>query len=192
MQHYRDAIRVCFATIAFSGLQGGAAIFEGIHTGSLALLGVGISLALDVGSSAVLVWRFRDETGAGTREVIAHRVARICLGAIGLGLMAGAIQRLATHSGPDVGALSLVTALTAVALLPLLARWKYAVAERVSSPALRTDAHITAVGAAMALVTAVGLAVTSWLGWWWADSAAAIVVALLAGRQLLPTRSTSH
>jgi divalent metal cation (Fe/Co/Zn/Cd) transporter len=50
----------------------------------------------------------------------------------------------------------------------------------VPSHALRTDAHITVVGATTSLVTVLGLAFTEW-GWHAADPAAALLVAVAAG-----------
>jgi divalent metal cation (Fe/Co/Zn/Cd) transporter len=180
----RDALRVSYATVVWSGVQGAGAVVEGLHTKSLALVGVGVSLALDVGSSCVLIWRFRKTDGHQAAERIAAKVARVSLAVVAVGLIIGAVQRLATGSGPTVSALSIGLAIAGVLVLPVLARWKYRVALRVGSGALRTDAHITAVGAAMSAVTVVGLAVTGLFDWWWADSVAAILVAGLALRQV--------
>ncbi len=179
----RDALRVSYVTVAWSGIQGVGSVIEGLHSRSLALVGVGVALALDVTSSIVLIWRFRQEHGHLGPERLAAHVARIALAAVGVGLIAGAIQRLATRSGPTVGPLSLGLALTGLLILPALAAWKLRVAAGVSSAALRTDAHITAVGAAMSGVTLIGLALTGLFGWWWADTIAALIIAALALRQ---------
>jgi divalent metal cation (Fe/Co/Zn/Cd) transporter len=148
------------------------------------LVGVGVSLALDVGSSCVLIWRFRKTDGHQAAEQLAAKVARIALAVVAVGLVVGAVQRLVTGSGPTVSPLSIGLAIAGVCVLPALARWKYRVALRVKSGALRTDAHITSVGAVMSAVTVVGLAVTGIFGWWWADAIAAILVAGLALRQV--------
>ena len=68
----------------------------------------------------------------------------------------------------------------AVVTLPLLAARKYVVAARAPSRALRTDAHITMVGASTALLSLVGLALTN-NGFASADATAALVVAAVAG-----------
>jgi divalent metal cation (Fe/Co/Zn/Cd) transporter len=192
VQANRDALRVSYVTVAWSTVQGGGAVAEGLHSKSLALLGVGVSLALDVGSSCVLIWRFGKTTGHEHAEVIAGRVARFALGAVGVGLLVGAIQRLVTTSGPTVSALSIGLAVAGVCVLPALARWKFRVSTRVGSAALRTDARITAVGAAMSAVTLVGLGVTSLFNWWWADAVAALAVAGLALRQVREEKETDR
>lgn len=178
--NHRDALRVCYASVAWGAVQGTGAVVEGIHTHSLALVGTGAALVLDVGSSCVLIWRFRQDSEDHRPEQIASVVARVALAAIGLALLVGGVQRLATHSTPSVSSLALALAATGLVVLPLLGRWKYAVAARVESGALRTDAHITMVGAAVSGVTLAGLVVTDAFGWWWADAAAAIVVAVIA------------
>jgi divalent metal cation (Fe/Co/Zn/Cd) transporter len=179
-----DARRVSWASVGWGVVQGAGAVAEGIHTRSLALVGVGVALALDVTSSLVLIWRFHQEDGHLGPEEFAGRVAKVALVVVGLGLIAGSIERLATSSGPSVGPLPLGLALAGLLILPFLARWKHRVAVGVASPALITDAKITAVGAAMSGVTLLGLAVTGLFGWWWADAVAALVIAALALLQL--------
>ena len=68
-------------------------------------------------------------------------------------------------------------------MLPLLARRKYRAADDVGSAALRADAHITALSAAMAGVTLAGLASRALWRWSWADAVAALVLAAVAARQ---------
>jgi divalent metal cation (Fe/Co/Zn/Cd) transporter len=46
--------------------------------------------------------------------------------------------------------------------------------------ALRSDGHLSAIGAMQASVTVVGTATALWLGWHWADAAATTVVGFVA------------
>jgi hypothetical protein len=187
-----QALRVCYATLGWSGLQGAAAVAEGLQRRSAGLAGVGATLLLDMGSSAVLVWRFRHPDGGARPERAAAVVASVALAGVAVGLAIGSLVLLVSGVPAHVGTLSVALAGAGLATLPPLARWKYRVAVRVGSVALRTDAHITSVAATMAGVTLVGLAATSLLRWNWADPVAGLVVAALAvGALVWEPRSSS-
>ena len=181
------ALRVSWVTVAWSSVTGIASAIVGLLAGSLSLAGLGVTVLIDVGSSLVLIWRFRHERDGGASvvraEQIAHRVASWALVAFAAVLAAQAGRSLVAGDAPTASGVGIVLAALGLAVLPLLARWKYRVADAVGSAALRADAHITAVGAAIAGVTLVGLVVVETWGWWWADSSAALVLAAVAARQ---------
>jgi divalent metal cation (Fe/Co/Zn/Cd) transporter len=128
---------------------------------------------LDVVSSIVLIWRFRRAEEIERAERIAHRVACIALGSFGVLLAVQAVRNLLSDAHADESVAAIGLAGAGLLVLPLLARWKYRAARAVASPALRADAHITSVSAAMAGVTLVGLVVD-------ADAIAALVIAGVA------------
>jgi divalent metal cation (Fe/Co/Zn/Cd) transporter len=181
------ALRVSWVCVAWSIVAGVASLVVGLIAGSLSLGGLGASVLVDVVSSAVLIWRFRRERGAGEFPESAERRAQLVAGggliAIGIALLATGIDHLAVHAKPSTPALALVLAAANLLVLPVLARWKYAVATDVGSLALRTDAHITMVGTATSALTLVGLALDRGFGWWWADAVAAILIGIVAADQ---------
>jgi len=183
----RDALRVSWVCIAWSVASGLASLIVGIITGALSLGGLGASVLVDVGSSGVLVWRFRHERDLGNFPEAAERRAQIVaatgLVIIGVLLLATASEHLVAGVHPETPAVALVLAAANLVVLPVLARWKYRVADAVGSAALRTDAHITMVGTATSALTVVGLAVDRAFGWWWADAVAAMLIGVIAGWQ---------
>jgi divalent metal cation (Fe/Co/Zn/Cd) transporter len=187
MDPLRDALRVSWVCVCWSLVAGVASLVVGLAAGSLSLGGLGASVLIDVISSAVLIWRFRRERGAGefpeSAERRAQQVAAVGLLAIGLALAVTGIQHLAAADRPSAPALALVLAAANLIVLPLLARWKYRVAAEVGSRALRTDAHITMVGTATSALTLAGLGLDRAFGWWWSDAAAALVIAIVAADQ---------
>jgi divalent metal cation (Fe/Co/Zn/Cd) transporter len=182
-----EALRVSWATVAWSLAAGIAALSVGVLDGALSLGGLGASVLIDVVSSAVLIWRFRHQRKHDAfperAERGAQRVAATGLLAIAVVLIAGGADHLAQRSRPDASGLAMLLAGINVAVLPLLGRWKYGVAHRVASLALRTDAIITLIGSATALISLISLVLTREAGWWWADSVAAIAIALVAADQ---------
>jgi divalent metal cation (Fe/Co/Zn/Cd) transporter len=180
----RDALRVSWVCVIWSVVAGIASLTVGLVSGSLSLGGLGASVLVDVISSAVLIWRFRHEKGGGdfpeTAERRAQVVAASGLLVIGIALIVTGIQHLAVQSHPDTPALALALATANLVVLPLLARWKYRVADEVGSRALRTDAHITMVGTSTSALTLLGLGVDRGFGWWWADAVAALLIGAVA------------
>jgi divalent metal cation (Fe/Co/Zn/Cd) transporter len=183
----RDAIRVSWVCIGWSLAAGAASLVVALTAGSLSLGGLGASVLVDVVSSAVLIWRFRRQrTGSEFPEQAERRaqvVASSGLLVIAVLLSVEGVRHLVDAAHPSVPAAALALAAANLLVLPLLARWKYAVAGEVASLALRTDAHITMVGAGTAALTVVGLGADRVFGWWWADAAAALVIAAVAADQ---------
>jgi divalent metal cation (Fe/Co/Zn/Cd) transporter len=181
------AIRVSWVCVGWSLAAGAASLVVALTAGSLSLGGLGASVLVDVVSSAVLIWRFRrQQAGAEFPEQAERRaqvVASTGLVVIGVVLTIAAVQHLIDASHPSVPAAALGLAAANFVVLPLLARWKYAVARAVASLALRTDAHITMVGTGTAALTIVGLGVDRAFGWWWADAVAALAIAGVAADQ---------
>lgn len=180
----RQALRVSYAAIAWTLISGVIGVIVGISAASTALVGTSADVLADMASSMVLVWRFRAElTGhpVGVRaEHIAERVAATALTLVAIGIAAAAVLRLMSGEPAEESTLTLVIAIASIVVLPVFAVAKYRLAAAIPSPALRMDGHITLVGAGMAVITLVGLALTSAYGWAWADPSAAIVVACLA------------
>lgn len=152
---------------------------------SVALIGTGAGVLADLVSSIVLIWRFRAERhglvdSAHAAERRAQLVSSSCLLILAAGLGAASIQRLVTGHGATGEPFAVTLAACSALVLPILCVWKYRVAGRVASGALRTDAHIGVVAASTAMLTLLGLLATSQLHWTSADPAAALAIAMLA------------
>lgn len=170
--------------MVWSLVAGTASVAVGIGAGSTALIGTGTDVMADMLSSVVLIWRFRAELHGGHPahrvERRAHIAALLALLAVAAGVATASIAKLISGSGATVLLAGVITAAASALVLPMLGMIKLRVASSVPSPALRTDALITFVGAATAALALIGLLLTRSLEWWWADPAAALVIAGLA------------
>lgn len=175
----RSALRISWVTIGWSAVTGTLSVAFGLAAASLALVGSGVSVIVDLSSSLVLVWRFRHPHGYGAIEQRAQRFATAALMTLAALLGVSSVYRLVGGGEAHPTGDSIAVAIAAVVTLPVLAARKYVVARRVPSRALTTDAHITMVGATTALLTLVGLAFTD-AGYGSADSLAALAVAIMA------------
>jgi divalent metal cation (Fe/Co/Zn/Cd) transporter len=180
----RGALYISYASVAWGLVAGTVSVAIGVRSSSTALIGTGTDLIADLVSSVVLVWRFRVELHGGRPghevEHRAHLVAALALLAVATGVAAGSIAKLATGHGASPEAAGVAVAAASVAVLPFLAIGKRRIAAAIPSPALRTDAAITLVGAATAALSLVGLVLTNAFDWTAADPAAALGIALLA------------
>jgi divalent metal cation (Fe/Co/Zn/Cd) transporter len=180
----RAALRISYASVAWSVGAGSLSVAVGVSSSSTALIGTGTDLIADLLSSIVLVWRFRVELHGGRPghevERRAHLVAALALLAVAAGVAASSIAHLASGHGASPSALGLGVASASLVVLPVLAVGKVRIARAIPSPALRTDAIITFVGAATAALTLIGLVLTDAFNWTAADPAAALGIALLA------------
>lgn len=177
---HREALRLSWLSIAVGAAVGVASVVTGLAGGSLAVLGSGATVLVDVSSSAVLVWRFRQAHQHPRAERRAHLAAAAALVVLAVVIAATSGRRLLTGGDADASPGTAAVAAVALVLLPGLARAKYRAATRVGSGALRADAHITSLGAVTALLGLAGV-VGQGLGASWADAAAALAVALAAG-----------
>ena len=67
--------------------------------------------------------------------------------------------------------------------MPLLARAKRNVGQRLNSSATVSEAGQNMICAYLSIALLVGLLLNPLAGWWWADPAAALVIAVLAAKE---------
>ncbi|HZM72745.1 MAG TPA: cation transporter [Candidatus Polarisedimenticolia bacterium] len=175
------------ASVAISGVAGGFAVAVGLASGRLSLLGFGFDAAIDAVASVVLLWRFRIEARHPARAERAERLAERVVGGVlivlGLYLGMSTIQALVGDSHPAATPIGLAISLVSVILLPPLSVAKARVAASLGSRALRADSILTAVAAALALISLAGFAATEWLGITWADAVGGLVIAVVLLRE---------
>jgi divalent metal cation (Fe/Co/Zn/Cd) transporter len=178
----RSAWIVSAVSATWTVLSGSAAIVLGATTSSAVLVAFGAVGFVDALGSATLVYHFRhalrhDQLSARL-ERIAHRTVIVGLFAVGAGAVVLGGVRLASGEATDSTVAGIVLAAVSLVVLVVLSGKKRTIADRVASPALRSDGHLSAIGATQAGVTLVG-SVTTAIGWHWADPVAAIVVGLV-------------
>jgi divalent metal cation (Fe/Co/Zn/Cd) transporter len=190
----RAGLHVSSFSLGWTALAGATAIAAGIAGSTLALVAFGVIGLLDAVGSAALIVHFRHslrhETFSVRHERVATRIITAGLAVIGVATVADSLYRLVSHASSSPGAVGVAVAAASVVVLSVLAARKLRVAPRIPSHALHSDGWVSAVGAVLALVTLVGIALDRAAGWWWADPVAAICVAAGAvGVSVLLARS---
>jgi divalent metal cation (Fe/Co/Zn/Cd) transporter len=175
------AIRLSLVTIAWNMIGGTVAVTSAIAYGSLSLAAFGLSMLIDTGASAALVWRFkrevRDPKGADRLEARAEVAIGIAMACAALYLLLQSAHSLWHGSHPETAQPGIAVSVASLLFLPWLARAKWRVAAELGSNALRGDSLLTAASATLAGLTLAALVLYSALGWWWTDAVAAAVIA---------------
>jgi divalent metal cation (Fe/Co/Zn/Cd) transporter len=180
----RAGLRASEVSIVWTCLAGTAAIALGATQGSLALAAFGAIGLLDAAGSCSLVIHFRS---ALHHRSISHRLERVSLGIVTIGMavvgiatLAGSGLRLVAGTGGHSTILGVILAAASVVVLSFLATRKRTIAHRIPSDALLADSWLSATGAALAFVTLLGTGTTAAFHWSWLDPGAAIAVACVA------------
>jgi divalent metal cation (Fe/Co/Zn/Cd) transporter len=183
----RSAVGVSVVSVLWSGALGGIAVAGAVDSRSLSMLGFGVDAVVDASASLALIWRFLAEARQPAR---AERVERTAEAVVGLALVAlsvylafASIRSLIEARSAMASQLAVTVLAASLVLLPPIAVFKYRVARRLGSGALRADSVLTGVAAVLAGISLVGLSAASSLGWWWADALGALIVAAIVLRE---------
>jgi divalent metal cation (Fe/Co/Zn/Cd) transporter len=188
----RAALRVQIVTIVWVVIEAAIAICAGIVTRSLLLVAFGIDSAIELASAIVVFRRFRIEShekfagdlnDAGAIERKAARIAGYLLFLLSAYVLVQAIFGLVTRHAAETSPIGMAVAVIAAVGMPLLAKTKLRVAERIDSRSLRVDAMETLTCGYLAWILLLGLALNAVTRWWWIDSVASLAIVPLLLRE---------
>ncbi len=177
----QSGIRVEILTVAWMTLEGAIAIGAGVIAGSALLIAFGLDSVIELISAGILLWRLNAETKNGDPErieIVERRATRVSAVLLALLCLYVAITTAAGLIGriePEGSLSGILVSLGAIIFMPLLARAKRGINQRLDSAALRADIAESVTCASMAGTVLIGLALNAALGWWWAEYVAAAV-----------------
>ena len=174
------------ATIGWNSIEGVVAVAAGLAAGSVSLVGFGMDSAIEVSAALVLTWRLAQERHGGCMQETDRRATRLI--AVSFAVLAvyvaiEAARDLVTSSEPEASTVGIVMAALSLAVMPLLARAKHALAPALGSTAVVADAQQTNLCALLSAVLLAGLGANALFGWWWADPVAGLGIATLAAME---------
>lgn len=197
------ALRLEVLTIGWMLIEASVSIGAGAMAGSVLLLAFGVDSVIELISASVLFHRLRKEAnGAGNDEaeieVLEHRASRIAgylLYVLAAYVVLQSGYGLLQRHMAETSWVGLSVALVAALGMPVLAKAKIRVADRIGSKALRADAVETFTCGFLSWVLLAGLAANALLHWWWLDSVAALVLVpflLKEGREAVTGECSCH
>jgi divalent metal cation (Fe/Co/Zn/Cd) transporter len=171
----KQAFWLEWIAIAWLAIEAVVPIWSGFAAHSITLLAFGLDSVIEIASAGVLIWRLTIELRHGQHfseqaEHSASRIGGILLFALAAYVVISAGWGFLTKQGEEFSAPGLVVVLAAFPIMYLLAKRKIAIAEKIGSRALRTDAAETITCCWLAAVVVVGLIAQYITGAWWVDS----------------------
>jgi Predicted Co/Zn/Cd cation transporters len=169
-------------TVAWMVVELVVALWAGVVARSVALTTFGIDSALELFTALVVLRQLILHTQRATdeeldiRERQASRLVGFGLDGLIAYIVASSAWSLASGSRPQSSTAGVALALAALIIMPLLWRWRLALAGRLDSPALRADSACSLVCVYLSATLLAGLLLNALLGWWWADPLAALAM----------------
>jgi divalent metal cation (Fe/Co/Zn/Cd) transporter len=177
----RRARHLAWGGIGWHVIEFGIAVGAGVAAGSIALIGFGADSLIEAFAGLVVVWLF---TGARLRSTTAERRAQqlIAVGFFVLAAYVGveSIRDLIGRHHPSASWVGIALAAVTAPTMPLLARAKRNVGQKLDSSATVKEGAQNMLCAYLSVALLVGLLLNAVAGWWWADPAAALVIAAVA------------
>ena len=177
----REAFRLEWLTIGWMTVEAGVSIWAGVAAGSLVLFAFGLDSVIELASAGVLMWRLSVELRRGKAfsdraERIASRIGGGLLFALAAYVTAAAAWHLWQGTGEEFSWPGFLVALIAIPAMRFLAQRKIAIAEKIGSRALRTDAMEAVTCGWLSFVVVVSLAAQWLVGAWWIDGVGSLAI----------------
>ena len=183
----RRGVLLAWFTIAWNSIEGIAGIVSGIVAGSIALVGFGVDSYVEVFAGSVILWRLgRERHGAEVSEAAERRAVRliaITFLVLAVGVGVESIRKLVVGAHADESWFGIGLAVVSLVVMPVLARAKRQVGEKLGSRAVTADATETTLCVWLSAILLVGLGANAAFGWWWADPLAGLGIVYVAGRE---------
>jgi divalent metal cation (Fe/Co/Zn/Cd) transporter len=156
----------------------------GIAASSIALIGFGFDSLIEAAAGFVVLWRFTARRShSETAERRAQQVIAVSFFVLAAYVGVEAIRTLISADEPQASWVGIGLAAVTAPTMPLLARAKRRVGEKLGSAATVSEGAQNMVCAYLSVALLVGLLANALFGAWWADPATALVIAAVAARE---------
>jgi divalent metal cation (Fe/Co/Zn/Cd) transporter len=180
----RRARLLAWGGIAWHVVECAIALGAGLAASSIALIGFGADSLIEAAAGFVVVWLF---TGSRLHSPTAERRAQQMI-AVSFFVLAAyvtveSVRTLVGGDHPEASWVGIGLALVTAPTMPLLAKAKQRVGDRLDSSATVKEGAQNMICAYLSVALLVGLLANAIVGWWWADPAAALVIAGVAAKE---------
>ena len=180
----RRARRLAWGGNAWHFIEFGIAVGAGLAAGSVALVAFGIDSLIESLAAFVIVWLFTGRRGSSAAaELRAQRMIAASYAVLVAYIGIEAIRDLAGGHHPQVSWVGIGLAAFTAPTMPLLARAKRDIGQKLNSSATVSEAGQNMICAYLSVALLVGLLLNALAGLWWADPAAALLIAAVAAKE---------
>lgn len=178
----KRAFGLVILTLLYNVIEAILSIWTGYLAMSIALIGFGFDSLIEMSASGLMVWRLAIQLKGSNQAVVeqtehtVHQFVGITFFALAGYIAYESVTGLMFMEKPEESVVGIVIAILSLIVMPILAWGKLRAAEKINSPALRSEAKETIACTILSFVLLLGLAVNATLGWWWADPLAGLLM----------------
>jgi divalent metal cation (Fe/Co/Zn/Cd) transporter len=177
----RRARLLAWGGIGWHVIEFAIALAAGVAAGSIALIGFGADSLIEAFAGFVVVWLFTgNRLHSETAERRAQQVIAASFFVLAAYVSVESIRDLIGGHHPEASWIGIGLAAFTAVTMPLLARAKRQVGQRLNSSATVKEGAQNKLCAYLSVGLLVGLLLNAVVGWWWADPAAALLIAAFA------------
>jgi divalent metal cation (Fe/Co/Zn/Cd) transporter len=165
-------------------VEAGVAVIAGFLAGSIALVGFGADSVVEALAGLIVLWRFAAvRVSSEEAERRAQQLIAVSFLLIAAYVGVEAVRNLLGGNIPHASWLGIGLAAVTTVTMPLLARAKARVGDRLGSSATKSEGQQNMLCAYLSVALLVGLGANALLGWWWADPLTALAIAGVAVKE---------
>jgi len=165
-------------------LEAAVAVLAGILAGSIALVGFGADSVVEALAGFIVLWRFAAVRASSEEaERRAQQLIAVSFFLIAAYVGVEAIRNLLGGEVPRASWLGIGLAAVTTVTMPLMARAKARVGDRLGSAATKGEGQQNMLCAYLSVALLVGLGANALLDWWWADPLTALAIAGVAVKE---------
>jgi divalent metal cation (Fe/Co/Zn/Cd) transporter len=180
----RRARVLAWGGIAYHFVEFAIAIGAGIAASSIALIGFGADSLIEALAGFVVLWLFTgSRVGSPEAERRAQQLIAISFFVLAAYVGVESIRTLAGGQHPEASYVGIALAAFTTVTMPMLARVKRRVGNKLGSAATVKEASQTQLCAYLSIALLVGLVANAAGGLWWADPLAALFIAAVAVKE---------
>ncbi len=170
--------------VGWHAIEATVAVVAGMAAGSIALVGFGADSVVEALAGVIVLWRFAAARAASEEaERRAQQLIAASFFLIAAYVAVEAIRKLVGGEIPQASWVGIALAAVTTVTMPLLARAKAQVGERLGSAAATSEGQQNMLCAYLSVALLAGLGANALLGWWWADSLTALAIAGVAVKE---------
>lgn len=175
---------LAWSGIAWHFVEFMIAVGAGLAASSVALIGFGADSLIESFAGFVVIWRFAGgRSGSESAERRAQRAIAVSFFVLAAYIVVEAGRSLVGGEQPDASWVGIGLAAVTAPTMPILARMKRRVGERIGSSATVSEGEQNMICAYLSVALLIGLGANALFGWWWADPLTGLVIAGVAVRE---------
>lgn len=185
---YERALILEYLTVGYNVIEAIVSILFGQMAHSIALIGFGLDSVVESLSGMVLIWRLRQH-GKVSKEIEervekkAAKFVSVTFFVLAVYVLFESIKKLIVREIPDPTMPGIIIAIVSLGIMPILARQKFRIGEKIKSQALIADSKETLACFFLSAALLLGLGSNYIWGFWQADPIAGLVIVLFLFRE---------